>query len=230
MKRLLALVLVALLVVSVTYAGDIVLPKTKAGSKALLFTLGGLANLSAGGYPPASTQWIGGIGGKYYFANNWAGRLGIGFSTSTETFTNQADPIPTGQKSERDETHTYFTISPGVLYTMSISGPVNAYLGAQVLFVTHTSSDDGVNGVGFDSDSKLETSSTGIGAGAIFGVEWFPWESVSFGAEYTFGFLSESGDQTDTRDGSSETFEGSSTMSIGTSAVNGANLTVSVFF
>ena len=223
MKRLLALVLVALFVVNVTYAGDIVLPKTKAGNKALLFTLGGLANLGAGTYG-------GGIGGKYYFADKWAGRLGIGFTTSTSTTNNPNDPVPAGESGERDETSTNFTITPGVLYTIAVTGPVNAYVGAQFLFVSGTTSEDGIGGNGFDSDSKLENSSTSFGGGLILGVEWFPWENVSFGAEYTFGVLSGSSESTSTVNGSSETSDGPTTTSIGTSAVNGANLTLSVFF
>ncbi len=223
MKRLLALVLVALLVVSVTYAGDTVVPKTKAGNKALLFTLGGLANLGAG-------QYGGGIGAKYYFANNWAGRLGVGFNTSTSTTKNPATTVPAGESGERDETSTTFTVTPGVLYTIAVSGPVNAYVGAQILFVSNTTSRDGAFGSGFDSDSKLETSSTNFGAGLILGVEWFPWETISFGAEYTLGFLTGSSDQTSTVNGSGTSQDGPSTTSIGTSAVNGANLTLSVFF
>ena len=220
MKRLLALVLVALFVVSVTYAGDAVVPKTKAGNKALLFTFGGLSNLGAGSFG-------GGIGGKYYFADKWAGRLGIGFSTSTETTKNPAATVPPGQKSERDETATSFSVAPGVLYTLATTGSVNAYAGLQVLFVTSSTSEDDP---GFDADSKVETSSTGFGAGLILGVEWFPWENISFGAEYTFGFLSESSDRTVTVNGSSNKTDGPSTTSFGTSAVNGANLTLSVFF
>jgi opacity protein-like surface antigen len=223
MKRLLALVLVALLVVSVTYAGDSIVPKTKAGNKALLFTLGGLANLGAGSYG-------GGIGGKYYFSNNWAGRLGIGFSTSTSTEKNPLSPTPADQKGERDETSTSFTVTPGVLYTVAISGPVNAYVGAQILFVSNSTSADGIGGSGFDADSKVETSSTNFGAGLILGVEWFPWENISFGAEYTLGFLSGSGDTESTVNGTSTKSDAPSTTSIGTSAVNGANLTLSVFF
>jgi opacity protein-like surface antigen len=223
MKRFLVLALVALLVVSVTYAGDSIVPKTKAGNKALLFTLGGLSNLSAG-------QYGGGIGAKYYFANNWAGRLGIGFNTSTETTKNPQSPTPAGETGERDETSTNFSITPGVLYTIAVSGPVNAYVGGQLLFVMGSTSADGIGGNGFDSDSKLETSTTSIGAGLLLGVEWFPWENVSFGAEYALGFLSGSGETESTVNGTGSTSDSPSTMSIGTSAVNGANLTLSVFF
>jgi len=223
MKRVLALVLVALMVVSVTYAGDTVVPKTKAGDKALLFTLNGLGNLGA-------AQFGGGIGAKYYFANKWAGRLGIGFNTSTATTDNPQDPAPAGESGDRDETSTSFTITPGVLYTIAVSGPVNAYVGAQILFVSSTTSRDGIGGNGFDSDSKLETSSTSFGAGLILGAEWFPWENISFGAEYTLGFLSGSGETESTVNGTGTTSDSPSTTSIGTSAVNGANLTLSVFF
>jgi opacity protein-like surface antigen len=107
---------------------------------------------------------------------------------------------------------------------------VNAYVGAQLLFVMGSTSADGINGNGFDSDSKLETSTTSIGAGLLLGVEWFPWENVSFGAEYALGFLSGSGETESTVNGTGSTSDSPSTMSIGTSAVNGANLTLSVFF
>jgi opacity protein-like surface antigen len=231
MKRLLALVLVALLVVSVTYAGDTVVPKTKAGNKALLFTFGGLSNLGAGVYPPPPTSdFIGGIGGKYYLSNNLALRLGVGFSTTTKTEKNPTSPTPTGQKGERDETTTSFTIAPGVTYNLAVTGPVVAYVGAQILYVSTNTSRDGAGGNGFDSDSKVETSASGFGAGAILGVEWFPWENISFGAEYALTFISFSGDTESTFDGTSTKSDGPSTTSIGTAALNGANLTIAVYF
>lgn len=223
MKRLLALVLVALLVVSMTYAGDSVVPKTKAGNKALLFTLGGLANLGAG-------QFGGGIGLKYYFSNNWAGRLGIGFATSTETEKNPATTVPTGELSEREESSTSFSIQPAVLYTFAVSGPVNAYLGGQFIFISSSTSADGIGGSGFDSDSKVETSSTRLGAGVLIGVEWFPWENVSFGAEYGLGFLTSSGETESTFNGTGSKSDAPTETSIGTAAVNSANLTLSVYF
>jgi opacity protein-like surface antigen len=223
MKRILALVLVALLVVSASYAGDNVVPKTKAGDKALLFTFGGLSNLGAG-------EYAGGIGGKYYFSNGLAGRLSLGFDTRTETTKNPVSPVPAGQKGERDESSTSFVVAPGVLYTIATSGPVNAFVGAQVIFISSSTSADGAFGSGFDSDSKLETTSTSIGAGAILGVEWFPWDNVSFGAEYTLSFLSTSGDSESTIDGTGTKTDAPSTTTIGTSALNGANLTLSVFF
>jgi opacity protein-like surface antigen len=223
MKRLLALLLVALFVVSVTYAGDPVVPKTKQGNKALLFTLGGLSNLGAG-------QYAGGIGGKYYFANNVAVRFGLGFNTRSETEKNPISPTPTDQKGERDESSTSFTIAPGVTYNIATTGSVVAYVGAQILFVSSSTSADGIGGSGFDADSKLETTSMSFGAGAILGVEWFPWDNVSFGAEYTLAFLSGSGDSESTVNGTGTKTDAPSTTSIGTSAVNGANLTLSVYF
>ena len=208
-----------------------IVPKTKAGNKAVLFTLGGLADLGAGQWSPAfAVPNSAGIGGKYYFSNNWAGRLGIGFGTSTSTTKNTAPTIPAGQSSESDVTNTSFTVTPGVLYTIAVTGPVNAYVGAQLLFVSGSTSNDGTAGNPFDSDSKIETSTTSFGGGLVFGVEWFPWETISFGAEYTIGYLSTSGDQTTTVDGTSSSSDAPSRTSIGTSAVNGANLTLSVFF
>ena len=96
MKRLLAVALVALLVVSVTYAGDTIVPKTKAGNKAVLFTLGGLANLSAG-QRIGMRSLIAPVSEASTTFEQLGGRLGIGFSTSTSTTKNPASPTPAGQ-------------------------------------------------------------------------------------------------------------------------------------
>lgn len=223
MKRTVALVLVAVLPVGMAYAGENVVPKTKAGDKALLFSLYGLSDLGAGNFN-------GGIGGKYYVANRLAVRLSLGLRSSTTTSNNPLSPVPAGEKGEREATSTSFTGYVGGLYSVATTGSVNAYVGATVGYSIENISADGINGDGFDADSKWESSFAGVTAGAVLGVEWFPWESISVGAEYALSFTSYSGEGTRTTDGASAKSGENSLTAFTASSANSASLTVSVYF
>jgi hypothetical protein len=85
MKHPAHVALVAVMLTSDSFAAD-PKPLTHSGAKALLFDLGGLANLAAGNYG-------GGLGFKYYIASDLAVRLSLGFSTSTQTSKNAQTPL-----------------------------------------------------------------------------------------------------------------------------------------
>jgi|WetSurMetagenome_2_1015567.scaffolds.fasta_scaffold514235_1 opacity protein-like surface antigen len=226
MKKMLALVLIIALAAGFAQAADNAKPVQKAGSTALMFDLGGLANLSAGAYQ-------GGFGAKYYIANGFAARVSLGFSTSGTTTKNPATTVPATQLSESKETSTSLTIAPGIQYNVATSNAVVGYLGAQVSFTTtsheRTGNANGF-GVGFTKDNSFNESSTIFGIAGFIGVEWFPWDNIAFSGEYRAGFSTSSGKVESKNATTSASQDAPSTTAIGLSSGNQAALTVSVFF
>jgi outer membrane protein W len=225
MKRLAILVLVLLFVTSVSLAGD-PKPLTYSGAKALLFDLGGLANLAAGNYG-------GGLGVKYYIANDLALRLSVGFTTATTTTKNPISPLPTGQIDESELTSTDFTVTPAVTYNIGRTSTVVAYVGALFSFTsssTKRTGNSGGTGVGYDSGESYRASETIFGAGGLVGVEWFPWENISFSAEYRLGFASTSSETESSTTATSVTTDGPTTTGFGLGSANSGALTLSLYF
>jgi len=228
MKRLVAVLLVLALACGTVLAADTAKPITKAGSKALMFDLGGLANLSAGNYE-------GGLGFKFYISNGFAVRAGLGFGTSSETTKNPSTvvPLPATQLSESKLSSMSFTIAPGIQYDLVTTNAVVAYVGAQVSFTSSNQERTGNNagmGVGFTQGNSYKTSSSIFGAAAFIGVEWFPWENISFAGEYRFGFASSSGKTESSSTTASASQDAPSSTAIGINSANGANLTLAVYF
>lgn len=225
MKRLALLLLVLLFLTSVSPAGD---PKPVAysGAKALLFDLGGLAFLAAGDYG-------GGLGMKYYVAPDLALRFSLGFRTSSQTDKNLQSPLPPGRVDESTLTNTEFILAPAVTYNVAKSSTVAAYVGGMVSFNTSKAKREGNSGslgVDYDSGESHRESTTGWGIAALLGVEWFPWENVSFSGEYRLGFTSSSTETESTTSAASVTVDGPTTTSFGLGSANNAALTLSVYF
>jgi opacity protein-like surface antigen len=226
MKKMLALVLVLSLTVGLAQAGDNAKPVVKAGSVAMLFDLGGLANLSAGNYQ-------GGLGMKYYIANGFAARLGVGFNTSSTTTKNPTTPVPTNQLDESKITGTSFTIAPGIQYNLATSNAVVGYVGAQVAFTTGSNTRTGnANsfGVGFTKDNEYKESTTSFGVAAFLGVEWFAWDNISLAGEYRFGFNTTSGKAESKNATTSTSTDAPSSTGLGLGSANAAALTLAVYF
>jgi hypothetical protein len=226
MKHLIALLLVLALVCGSVLAADTAKPITKAGSKALMFDLGGLANLSAGNYE-------GGLGLKYYISNGFAVRLGLGFGMTSETTKNPATTVPANQLSESKLSGMSFSIAPGIQYNLVTTNAVVAYAGAQVSFTSSNQERTGNNagmGVGFTQGSSYKTSSSIFGAAAFIGVEWFAWENISLAGEYRFGFSTSSGKTESSSTTASASQDAPSSTSFGIGSANGANLTLAVYF
>ncbi len=228
MKRLVAVLLVLALVCGPALAGDTAKPITKAGSKALMFDLGGLANLSAGNYE-------GGLGFKYYISNGFAARIALGFNLGSETTKNPSTvtPLPANQLSESKLSTMSFTIAPGIQYNLVTTNAVVAYVGGQVSFTSSSQERTGNNaglGVGFTQDHSFTTSSTIFGAAAFVGVEWFAWDNISLAGEYRFGFSTSSGKSESKSPNASVSQDAPSTTSFGIGSANGANLTLAVYF
>ncbi len=226
MKKMMALVLVLSLVVGLAQAADTAKPVVKAGSVAMLFDLSGLANLGAGNYQ-------GGLGMKYYIANGFSGRIGVGFNTSSTTTKNPTTPTPTNQLSDSKVSSTSITIAPGIQYNLATSNAVVGYVGAQVAFTTGSTERTGnANsfGVGFTKDNSYNESSTTFGVAAFIGVEWFAWDNISLAGEYRFGFSTTSGKAESKTATASTTADSPSQTSLGLGSANAAALTLAVYF
>jgi len=226
MKQLLAIVLVLTVAFGTAVAADNSKPIQKSGSTALMFDLGGLAALSAGNYQ-------GGLGVKYYISNGVAVRAGIGFGMSSTTTKNTADPIPTTQQSESKLSSTTFSIAPGIQYNFATAAAVVAYVGAQVSFTSSNSKRTGnANsfGVGFSKDHEYTESTSTFGGAAFVGVEWFPWDNISFAGEYRFSFSSTTGTTESKNATTSTKVDAPSSTAFGIGSGNSAALTLCVFF
>lgn len=227
MRTMLVVVLVLAMSVGTAVAADNAKPISRAGSTALMFDLGGLAALAAGNYQSL------GLGAKYYIANGFAVRVGLGFGSTSTTTKNPADPLPTTQLGESKFSSTTFSIAPGIQYNLAQSNAVVAYVGAQISFTTgsqeRTGNANNFN-VGFSKDHKYTESTSTFGGAAFVGVEWFAWDNISFAGEYRFNFSSTSGKATSKNATTSTDVDAPSTTALGIGSGNAAALTLSVFF
>lgn len=225
MKQLIVVVLALTVACGTALAADNVKPMQKAGATALMFDLGGLANLSAGNYQ-------GGVGLKYYFSNGVAVRASVGFGMTSTTTKNPADPVPTTQESESKYTAMNFSIAPGIQYNVATSNSVVGYVGAQVSYTMASQKREGNAsgfGVGYSKDHEYKESTSTFGAAAFVGVEWFPWDNISFAAEYRFNFSTTSGKAEFKNATTSGDSDAPSSTSFGLSSGNAANLTLCVY-
>jgi hypothetical protein len=172
---------------------DGIRPRSSAGDFALLFDLGGLADLALNGFRGGvgDTSEVGaGFGAKYFVADDIAVRLGLSVLTSSAS-----RPVGSDSLGLNDEFSVFrFGITPSVLVNVMKTGPVAGYLGGQVSFATTTSDNNPADELVAD----VEGSSTAFGVAGIIGAEWFPWQSVSLSAEYVLGFATSSAEETRT--------------------------------
>ena len=196
------------------------------GAKAILFDFGGLANLAAGNYG-------GGFGGKYYIGSDLALRLSFGFNTSSRTDHNTQSPLPVGRIGESSLTSTEFVVAPAITYNVAKSSTVAAYVGGMVSFTSSRDKREGNSGslgVDFESGESFRQSTTGWGFAGILGVEWFPWENISFAGEYRLGYNHASSETESTTAATSVATDGPTTSGFGLGSANTAELTLAVFF
>ena len=225
MKRIAIVMLVLLFVTSLSLAGD-PKPITHSGAKALLFDLSGLANLAAGNYG-------GGLGAKYYIGQDFAVRLGFGFNTATTTTKNPLSPLPANQVAESKATSTEFSVEPAVTYNIARTSTVVAYVGGMFLYTSSSDKRDGNSaglGVAYNAGASYRASTSSFGLAALLGVEWFPWENVSFSAEYRMGYAHGSSETESTTTATSVTTDGPSTNGFGLGSANSGALTLSIYF
>ncbi len=201
-----------LFVATLALAGEDVTPKTKAGDQALLFSFSGLSELGANSY-------MGGLGGKYYFQDDMALRLGLGFGFSGST-TKGTDGAPDYTNNTMN-----FSINPALIYNLKTTGAVDVFVGGAVGFSWYGNT---LENPPSSSYSKVVTTTTNFSVGGLVGFEWFPWENISLGAEYGLNlkFGSGSVEKTFVSDGHTETSDDPSTTAISLGSNGGITLGV----
>ena len=221
MKKVLIVAFAILLVGSMSY-GQEVMPNLSGGSKALLFTFGGLSTLNA-------SNFGGGFGAKYYLASSMAVRGGIQFSSASTT--TPANP-PTGQ-SGLDGSTSSTTIGVGGAVELHMgSGRVSPYIGGGVGFsTTSTESKNVVVGVAPLTQTTVKNAggSTTFTVYGMAGFEFFLWKEVSLSGEYRLGFSSSSLKDQETTTGATTTTVKQGSSSNFSVAAQG-QLTLAVYF
>lgn len=193
MKRLFVAAIVTSLVSSMSFGQDVV-PSINAGSKALLFSFGGLSFLSAGTFD-------GGVGARYYLNESMSVRAGLQFTSASQT--NPANPAVGQSGTDGTASATVLGVEGAAEWHMG-KGRVIPYMGAGLAFAT-TSTDSKPAVTGAPPLVQSETKNSGGGltvngtnyAGgttlqvfALAGVEFFLYKELSLAAEYQLGYMS----------------------------------------
>ena len=125
MKKVLLTAFALLVVASVSF-GQEVMPSLTGGSKALLFSFGGLSNLGA-------NNFNGGFGAKYYLSSSMAVRAGLQFASASTT--TPANPAAGDVGVDGSTSST--TIGVGAAIELHLAtARVSPYIGAGVGFST----------------------------------------------------------------------------------------------
>jgi len=186
--RSMAGVLAVVMAVSFASAQDFT-TSVAAKSKAMLFTLQGLATLGAG-------DFNGGFGAKYYLSNAMALRLGLGLVMANETL-----PLPDGQSgTEGKRSATGFGISAAMEYHL-LPTRVSPYVGAGLGFSTQSTNYEALlqspatfqrttenARAGEDIGNNTYYAGSALNIGGIMGVEFFVTKEISLSAEYQIGY------------------------------------------
>jgi len=238
--RSMAGVLAIVMAVSFASAQDFT-TSVAAKSKAMLFTLQGLASLGAG-------DFNGGLGVKYYLSNAMALRAGVGLIMANEVL-----PLPDGQSgTEGSRSATGFGISAAVEYHL-LPTRVSPYVGGGLGFTTTSTNYEALLIAPATFQRTTENSTTGenIGGdtyyagsafniGALLGVEFFVTKEISLSAEYQIGYtaIATPDEKDNTAPGTTVTTKTGGISFIGIGAANatgggignGGALTLSVYF
>lgn len=223
MKKVL-LVGIAVLTISSLSFGQDVMPNLAGGSKALLFTFGGLSTLNAGNYS-------GGFGAKYYLSSSMAIRAGVQFTNNGTT--TPANPAA-GQVGVDGSTSSTTIGVGGAIELHMGSGRVSPYIGGGVGFST-TSTEAKNAAVATPPATPVQTTTKNAGGNTTFtvfglaGFEFFLWKEVSVSGEYRVGFSSTSMKDLEVTTGpTTTTTKQGSSSTIGIAAQG--QLTLAVYF
>ncbi len=223
MKKVLLVAVAILMVGSVSFGQDVV-PGLAGGSKALLFSFGGLSTLSA-------NNFSGGFGAKYYLSSSMAVRGGIQFTSNSTT--TPANP-GAGQVGVDGSTSNTTIGVAGAIELHLGSGRVSPYLGGGVGFsTTSTESKNAATAtppaVPTQTTVKNAAGATTFTVYGLAGFEFFLWKELSLSGEYRVGFSSSSlKDQETTTGSTTTTVKQGSSSSIGISAQG--TLILAVYF
>jgi outer membrane protein W len=217
---------------SMSLSQDVV-PSIGPGSKAVLFSFGGLSFLSAGTFD-------GGLGGRYYLSESMSVRAGIQFTSASQTTSANPGTIQVGADGRASA--TVMGLEGAAEWHMG-KGRVMPYVGLGAAFST-TSTDSKPVIVGLPPLTQPETKNATGGltvngttyrGGTSFqifglaGVEFFLYKELSLAAEYQLGYTTTSRkDQEVTSGGTTTTTKVGSASNIG--ITNSGVLTLSVYF
>jgi hypothetical protein len=151
------------------------------GAKALIFEFDGLDNLSANSYE-------GGIGGKIFFSNSLALRVGFNFDRISEEYPANPSAVQRGVKGEYVE--TAFGIGAGIEIHTRSKSRVSPYFGGGFEFMHGSSEYKPVTYYPDIDDypaTRIVTERTGIyefNLLGVIGAELFVLKELSLSAEY----------------------------------------------
>jgi len=161
-------------------------PEITTGSKAVLFSFSGLANLAAGSYN-------GGVGGKYYLMTPIALRASLQFGMASQNIPTAVDSV--GEDGSRSA--TLLGISVGGEYHLAFAR-VSPYGGAELAFSMVSTQNKTAINTNANKDRTTTTNgaagelgyiaATNLGINAIGGVEFFITKEISLSAEYKLGY------------------------------------------
>lgn len=214
-------------------AADEVTPANGVGSKALLFTFGGLSTMSAGSFN-------GGIGGRYYLTDPIALRAGLQFALA-----NQSLPATTGD--EGSQSGSRFGLLAGAEYHFT-KNRLSPYAGGALSFSTastqlkNPSTVTGTAPTQVKTQTTIKNSSAGetiggaafaggttFGINGLLGAEYFITKDISLGAEYQLAYLMTSrSDQVSTTTITTTTATTSTTTSNSTTVKAGTLNTIAI--
>ncbi|MEP7235729.1 MAG: OmpW family outer membrane protein [Ignavibacteriota bacterium] len=188
-------------------------PLTKSGSAAFLFNLAGIGTFGLGTEPigtatqmvtqngvtfTANNQTIGGLGLKYYIADDMALKVLLAFGTTSN-----------GDTATRAFSTSQFGIAAIFEYHMRPLYSTSPYIGGGVRF--GTASQTAASG----TTSEVKASGTVLNIGIVAGFDWFFTKGIAIGAEYGLGFTTWSSSTTLPSPLKSPDFSSASSIGIG---------------
>jgi hypothetical protein len=195
MKKLVIAATLIIFGASCSWGQDVV-PSVKPGSKAVLFSFGGLSFLSAGTFD-------GGVGARYYLNGSMSVRGGIQFTSASQS--TPANPAAGQSGADGSASALVMGLEGAAEWHMG-KGRVLPYVGLGAAFST-TSTDSKPVRVGVAPLVQPETKNasggetvngttyfggTSFQVFALAGVEFFLYKELSLAAEYRLGYMTTS--------------------------------------
>ncbi len=232
MKKTFVVGMMLLMGTSLSVSQDVI-PSVGPGSKAVLFSFGGLSFLSAGTFD-------GGVGARYYLNENMSVRAGLQFTSASQT--TSANPGAGQVGADGSASATVIGVEGAAEWHMG-KGRVIPYMGLGAGFsTTSTDSKPAVTGIAPLTQSETKNAQGGLTVNgntysggttfqvfALAGVEFFLYKELSLSAEYQLGYMSVSRkDQEFIVGGTTTTTKVGSASNVG--ITNSGLLTLSVYF
>jgi opacity protein-like surface antigen len=196
-------------------------PNNSSGSVALLFSMSGFNAFNASGPSGNGANApiiLAGFGGRYYISDGLAIRGLLNFNTSSNSDTGTAK-----------QSSSVIGVAAGLEYHLHQVYSTDIYIGGGVGYYTGTFTNTHVDAAHAGGENP-QANSDNVISGAAFGLtvvggfDWYIWNGIALGAEYSFGYSSLS---------ASNTFNGTTTDQPTSSSLGitgGGNIHVVVAF